>query len=386
MVFPWFFHSFWRCFRPFRVRFAPGRAPPGALPRRRGLGRPGFAGAGAAQGPRAAAKGPSTPFGFGAGVVPKIQVVPPKEGKASESSARFLKLVLRLLFTCFSLVFPFHFSKRLFFSLVFFILSLSFSSSSLKNSSPKALDCSGRISACWAEKSLNEAQAAEICSAALPQLGFKLQVWCPTCKGHCEDHVRCRQRAEQVRGPRAVAVPHGGAPRRCLASCLACLVSQGLRAPMARRLALGVLALLAQPWGPRSSGPALVPLLNRTRADRVGSARLVAYDDGRLQFEVFGFGTLEATERLLADCEEALQSLERCSVLVDMRHGVGCSPLAVPSIVAFVRRHRQQLQHVAVLGPRPLMALARAICRATQLSGVGFFSDRKEAEDWCALE
>lgn len=52
----------------------------------------------------------------------------------------------------------------------------------------------------WALKSLNEGQAAKICSTdSLDQLtGFELRVSCPTCKGHCPDHVRCRQRAEQA--------------------------------------------------------------------------------------------------------------------------------------------------------------------------------------------
>ena len=146
---------------------------------------------------------------------------------------------------------------------------------------------------------------------------------------------------------------------------------------MARAVAgLGLLALLCRP-----DSEALV-LLNRTRADGVGSARLVA-SVGRLDFEVFGFGSLEATEGLLEDCEEALKKMKGCSVLVDLRQGVGCSPRAVPKIIRFVKRHQRQLEHVAVVGPRPLMALARAICRATKLQSVAFFSEKQEAEEWC---
>ena len=58
---------------------------------------------------------------------------------------------------------------------------------------------SGRISACWAETSLDEAQAAAICGAQRPsELRAELRIVCPTCKGQCPDQVRCRQRAEQV--------------------------------------------------------------------------------------------------------------------------------------------------------------------------------------------
>jgi len=61
-----------------------------------------------------------------------------------------------------------------------------------------AQDSSGSF-LCWALKTLNEGQAAEICTDSLDQLaGFELRVLCPTCKGHCPDHVRCRQRAEQA--------------------------------------------------------------------------------------------------------------------------------------------------------------------------------------------
>lgn len=53
---------------------------------------------------------------------------------------------------------------------------------------------------CWALKSLDEGQAAQICATqSLEELsGFELRISCPTCKGQCPDHIRCRQRNEQA--------------------------------------------------------------------------------------------------------------------------------------------------------------------------------------------
>jgi len=61
----------------------------------------------------------------------------------------------------------------------------------------------------WALKSLNEGQATGICNTvSLDELaGFELRVFCPTCKGYCPDHVRCRQRAEQAAFRRRVDGP-----------------------------------------------------------------------------------------------------------------------------------------------------------------------------------
>jgi len=127
-------------------------------------------------------------------------------------------------------------------------------------------------------------------------------------------------------------------------------------------------------------------IMNATHQDAVGNSQIVAWKDGRIEFELFGFGTAETTENLLNDCSNAMARIDssiKCTVLVDMRNGIGCSPLAVPCIVRFVRRKSYRLQHVAVLGPRPLMAIARMICKRTKLAGVAFFADRVDAEKWC---
>lgn len=151
--------------------------------------------------------------------------------------------------------------------------------------------------------------------------------------------------------------------------------------------------LLLQSGRYNGGHPALVPkasvapIMNSTHSDAVGNSQIVVWKDGRIEFELFGFGTAETTENLLKDCSTAMAQIDssiKCSVLVDMRNGIGCSPLAVPCIVRFVRKKSYRLKHVAVLGPRPLMAIARAICKTTKLGGVAFFSDRTEAEQWCA--
>eukprot|EP00434_Breviolum_minutum_P029272 symbB.v1.2.025890.t2/scaffold2547.1/size76550/2 len=66
-------------------------------------------------------------------------------------------------------------------------------------------------------------EATGICNTvSLDELaGFELRVFCPTCKGYCPDHVRCRQRAEQAAFRRRVDGPTHyeikGPRRRCLA-------------------------------------------------------------------------------------------------------------------------------------------------------------------------
>eukprot|EP00438_Fugacium_kawagutii_P007979 Skav221224 [mRNA] locus=scaffold2467:272415:272987:- [translate_table: standard] len=147
-------------------------------------------------------------------------------------------------------------------------------------------------------------------------------------------------------------------------------------------------------WEEDTLGEALVlhrrdpasPIVNATHQDSVGNSQIVAWKDGRIEFELFGFGTAETTQNLLNDCGKAMDQIDssiKCSVLVDMRNGIGCSPLAIPCIVRFVRKKSYRLQHVAVLGPRPLMAIARTICKRSKLTGVAFFADRDDAEKWC---
>ena len=55
-----------------------------------------------------------------------------------------------------------------------------------------------------------------------------------------------------------------------------------------------------------------------------------------------------------------------------------------PSIIGFLQQNGGRIQRTAVLGPRPLMALAQMISRLARYGGVAFFTDRAEADRWCA--
>lgn len=150
----------------------------------------------------------------------------------------------------------------------------------------------------------------------------------------------------------------------------------------------GWLGQMGRAWVPHGKD-AESPIINATHRDSVGTSQIVAWKDGRIEFELFGFGTAEATQNLLNNCTTAMAQIDphiKCTVLVDMRNGIGCSPLAIPCIIRFVRKKSYRLQHVAVIGPRPLMSIVRMICKRTKLAGVAFFSDRVDAQKWCAEE
>jgi len=131
--------------------------------------------------------------------------------------------------------------------------------------------------------------------------------------------------------------------------------------------------------------PKLEILVNVTHADRLGSCSVVLWSDGRIVFELCGFGTSGSTERMLRDLSEGMEQLDddqefRCTV--DMRGGTGCSPLALPLIVRFLRAEGARIECTAVLGPRPLMVLARLIAQAVSQPGVQFFSEVEGVEAW----
>ncbi|CAE7198375.1 unnamed protein product [Symbiodinium sp. CCMP2592] len=129
------------------------------------------------------------------------------------------------------------------------------------------------------------------------------------------------------------------------------------------------------------------PKVNSTYKDNLGRCELLVWQDGRLEFELNGLGTSDNTRKMLEDCSTAIKEFGdsvQCTALIDMRRGIGCSPLAVPGIVNFLQKDGGRILHTAVLGPRPLMALAQMISRLAKQSGVAFFFDRQEAERWCA--
>ncbi|CAE7520017.1 unnamed protein product, partial [Symbiodinium pilosum] len=129
------------------------------------------------------------------------------------------------------------------------------------------------------------------------------------------------------------------------------------------------------------------PKVNNTYKDNLGKCELLVWQDGRLEIELHGLGTSDNTRKLLEECSRSITEFGdsvRCTALIDMRRGVGCSPLAVPTIVSFLQKDGGRILHTAVLGPRPLMALAQMISRLARQNGVAFFFDRQEAESWCA--
>ena len=78
--------------------------------------------------------------------------------------------------------------------------------------------------------------------------------------------------------------------------------------------------------------------------------------------------------------DERLRAVDSCGWI----EGLGCSPLAVPSIIGVLQQNGGRIQRTAVLGPRPLMALAQMISRLARYGGVAFFTARAEADRWCA--
>lgn len=131
----------------------------------------------------------------------------------------------------------------------------------------------------------------------------------------------------------------------------------------------------------------LAPLTNHTYKDGLGSCQVLVQGSGTIEIQVRGFGTSDSTKKLLEDCANAMGQLDdrqRCTAVVDLTKGVGCSPLAVPTIISFLQHNGGRITRTAVLGPRPLMALAQMISKLARQSGVAFFVERAEADRWCA--
>lgn len=134
------------------------------------------------------------------------------------------------------------------------------------------------------------------------------------------------------------------------------------------------------------------PLTRSTYSDGIGSCSATLGPYGDIEVLVTGFGTSGNTQRMLEDLAHAMEELAGMDIdqvdfraLIDMTRGLGCSPLAFPIIVRFLRGSGRLIDKTAVLGPMPLMKIAQAITMMARQKGVGFFSSRQEATDWLAL-
>lgn len=151
---------------------------------------------------------------------------------------------------------------------------------------------------------------------------------------------------------------------------------EGFRQVVLARAASGQMVSLVAP-----------PLSNSTYKDSLGSCQVMVESNGNIEIQVRGFGTSDNTKKLLEDCAKGIGQLDedqRCTAVIDLSKGVGCSPLAVPTIISFLQHNGGRINRIAVLGPRPLMALAQMISKIARQPGVGFFVDRVEAEGWIA--
>jgi len=129
------------------------------------------------------------------------------------------------------------------------------------------------------------------------------------------------------------------------------------------------------------------PLVNVTRADKLGSMQGLLWKNGSMQFKVSGFGTKQTTQEILEGVAGGMPQLppgQRCRGLVDLISGVGCSPAAVGPIVRFLQDHGASLASTAVVGPWPLVKFAQFIASLAKQPRVGFFTDEKEALEWIA--
>ncbi|CAE8630674.1 unnamed protein product, partial [Polarella glacialis] len=88
-------------------------------------------------------------------------------------------------------------------------------------------------------------------------------------------------------------------------------------------------------------------LVNSTNRDSVGSCQVVMQRNGRIEFELRGFGTTSSTCQMLEDLSVGMAALPvdevNCTAFIDMTRGVGCSPMAVPAINKFLQRDGQRI-------------------------------------------
>jgi len=129
------------------------------------------------------------------------------------------------------------------------------------------------------------------------------------------------------------------------------------------------------------------PLVNVTRADKMGTMQGVLWKNGSMQFTVSGFGSKQTTQEVLEGVAGGMLQLppgQTCRGLVDLISGVGCSPYAVGPIVRFLQDHGASIASTAVVGPWPLVKIAQFVTTIARQPQVGFFSNEMEALEWIA--
>merc|ERR1712008_354486 len=98
--------------------------------------------------------------------------------------------------------------------------------------------------------------------------------------------------------------------------------------------------------------------------------------------ELKGFGTTELEQRM---CKEADQIVARfdpsleIQASADMRHGLGCSPVAFNSVTRFLPATGARWVRAVVVAAGPIAAIADLSMRVARIQGVRFVGDKDSA-------
>lgn len=133
---------------------------------------------------------------------------------------------------------------------------------------------------------------------------------------------------------------------------------------------------------------ALRPFINETHADSFGVGWVAVDKTGFLSAKLVGFGTAPVTRGCVETCVAGIRRLgpeaRGLRGLFDVAEGYGCSPLAVPPMVAFLRGHGASFARVAVVARGAPLRIARLVARAAGFRSIRCFAAREEACLWLA--
>jgi len=125
------------------------------------------------------------------------------------------------------------------------------------------------------------------------------------------------------------------------------------------------------------------PVLDTQHSDRFGSCSVVVHANGLVEVAFNGFGTSDCTRQTVEDLSSAVEHVqEDLSCIIDMSNGTGCSPLAMPHIVRFLRMKGSRFHAIAILAPRQLVVLAQVAAKLGGQQGIAFFKTSVEAREW----
>merc|ERR1712008_428274 len=112
-------------------------------------------------------------------------------------------------------------------------------------------------------------------------------------------------------------------------------------------------------------------------SDAWGSYNMTWSKEGRCDLKLGGFGTTELVRRLCDEADETISRFDpslKLRGLMDLRRGLGCSPLAFSRSTRFLSETGPRWVRKVVVAPAPITAILDRAARLARLQGVRFLA------------